>query len=222
MEGMAMDMTGMAGMQPMPWTPAYALSVFVMWAIMMVAMMLPTALPMILLYARVAGQRQAAPAFSPTFVFVGAYVAVWIGFSVLAAGMQWVLTEAGLVSDAMRFDGRIAGGGLLIAAGLYQLTPLKRICLTHCRSPLEFLISHWRQGYGGALGMGLHHGVYCVGCCWFVMALLFVGGVMNLAWVVAIAAFVLAEKLLPFGQRVGLIAGIIAIAAGGYFIAAAA
>jgi predicted metal-binding membrane protein len=120
----------------------------------------------------------------------------------------------------MRFGNRVPGGVLLIGAGLYQLTPLKRLCLAKCRAPLQFLMTQWRPGYRGALGMGLRHGAYCVGCCWFVMALLFVGGVMNLVWVVAIAAFVLAEKLLPFGRRVGQIAGIGAIAAGVYFIAA--
>jgi predicted metal-binding membrane protein len=120
----------------------------------------------------------------------------------------------------MRFDDRLPGGILLIGAGLYQLTPLKRICLVHCRSPVEFLMHHWRAGYAGAFGMGLHHGAYCVGCCWFAMALLFVGGVMNLAWVAAIAAFVLAEKVLPFGQRVGQVAGVVAMVAGLSFIAA--
>lgn len=220
MAGMTMDMPGME-MEPAPWTPAYAFSVFLMWAIMMVAMMLPSALPMILLYARVAGQREAAGALPPTFVFVGAYVAVWVAFSAIAAGAQWALTSIGMVNDAMRFGDRLPGGLLLIAAGLYQLTPLKRVCLSHCRSPFEFLTLHWRAGYRGALGMGLHHGAYCVGCCWFVMALLFVGGVMNLAWVAAIAAFVLAEKVLPVGPRVSQVAGVVAILAGGLFVASA-
>jgi predicted metal-binding membrane protein len=223
MDGMAMDMPGMdmPGMEmgPMPWTPAYAFSVFLMWAIMMVAMMLPSALPMILLYARVAGQREAAGALPPTFVFVGAYVAVWAVFSAVAAGAQWALTSTGMVNDAMRFGDRLPGGLLLIGAGLYQLTPLKRVCLSHCRSPFSFLSQHWRPGYRGALGMGVHHGVHCVGCCWFVMALLFVGGVMNLAWVAAIAAFVLVEKVLPFGPRVSQVAGVVAILAGGAFVA---
>ena len=218
MSGMPMDMPGM-DMGPAPWTPAYAFSVFLMWAIMMVAMMLPTALPMILLYARVAAQRETATALPPTFVFVAGYVAVWTAFSALAAGTQWGLTTLGVVNDAMRFDGRLAGGMLLIGAGAYQLTPLKRICLTHCRTPFEFLTLHWRPGTRGALGMGLNHGAYCVGCCWFVMALLFVGGVMHLGWVAAIAAFVLAEKVLPFGQRVGQAAGVVAMLAGLLFVA---
>jgi predicted metal-binding membrane protein len=217
MDATSMDMPGMA-MGSNAWTPAYAFSVFLMWAVMMVAMMLPSALPMILLYARVAGQRESAGGLPPTFVFVGAYVAVWTVFSALAAGAQWALTSVGIVNEAMRFDNRLPGGVLFIAAGLYQLTPLKRVCLAHCRSPFEFLTHHWRPGYRGALGMGLHHGAHCVGCCWFVMALLFVGGVMNLAWVAAIAAFVLAEKALPFGPRVGQLAGVVAILAGGYLV----
>jgi predicted metal-binding membrane protein len=218
MAGMPMDMPGM-DMRPTAWTPAYALSVLLMWAIMMVAMMLPTALPMILLYARVAGQRGTPGTLPPTFVFIGAYVAVWTAFSALAAGAQWALTTVGVVNEAMRFDERLPGGLLLVAAGLYQLTPLKRVCLAHCRSPFELVTQHWRPGYRGALGMGLHHGAYCVGCCWFVMALLFVGGVMNLAWVAAIAAFVLAEKVLPFGARVGRLAGVAAVLAGALFVA---
>ena len=223
---MAMDGTSMAGMDmpgmgAMPWTPTYALSVFVMWTIMMVAMMLPPAAPMILLYARVAQGRPTKGLFSPTVAFVGAYIAVWASFSALAAATQWWLSTIGLVSDAMRFSERAPGGILLIAAGLYQLTPLKRLCLANCRTPLTFLTLHWRPGLQGALSMGLRHGAYCVGCCWFVMALLFVGGVMNLAWVVAIAAFVLAEKVLPFGEGVGTTAGVLAIVTGVYFLAGA-
>ena len=218
MDGMPMDMPGMET-TPTPWSPAYVFSVFLMWTIMMVAMMLPTALPMILLYARVAGQRGASGVLPPTFVFVSAYIAVWTAFSMVAAGAQWALTTVGVLNEAIRFDDRLPGGFLLIAAGLYQVTPLKRVCLAHCRGPVEFLTLHWRPGYRGALGMGLRHGAHCVGCCWFVMALLFVGGVMNLAWVAAIAAFVLAEKVLPLGARVGQAAGMVAIATGGLFVA---
>lgn len=174
---------------------------------------------MILLYARSSGQSGSAGTLPPTFLFAGAYVAVWTAFSALAAGAQWGLTTVGLVNDAMRFDDRLPGGLLLVAAGLYQLTPLKRVCLAHCRSPLDFLALHGRSGYGGALSLGLHHGAYCVGCCWFVMGLLFVGGVMNLAWVAAVAAFVLAEKVLPFGARVGQLAGLAAVLVGGLLVA---
>lgn len=145
---------------------------------------------------------------------------MWTAFSALAAAAQWSLTAIGLVGDAMRLADRAVGGALFVAAGLYQLTPLKRICLANCRTPLAFLTLQWRPGFRGALSMGLRHGAYCVGCCCFVMALLFAGGVMNLAWVVAIAALVLAEKVLPFGERVGMAAGALALATGAYFIAA--
>ena len=216
-----MDMPGMGmDLGPPSWTPAYAFSVFLMWTIMMVAMMLPSAAPMMLLYARVSVTRAERVGLSPTAVFVGAYVALWTAFSALAAATQWWLTTIGVVSDAMRIESRLVGGILLIAAGLYQLTPLKRLCLANCRTPFTFLTLHWRPGLAGALRMGLRHGAYCVGCCWFVMALLFVGGVMNLAWVVAIAAFVLAEKVLPFGELVGVGAGTLSLVAGGWLMLA--
>lgn len=213
MEGMPM-----AGMTPTSWTPAYGLSVFLMWAIMMVAMMLPSAAPMMLLYARVARGSAPSAGLPSTFVFISAYVAVWTAFSLLATAAQWGLSMWGLLDPPMRFSGAMPGGILLIGAGLYQLTPLKRICLSHCRAPLTFLTLHWRPGLRGAVGMGLHHGAACVGCCWFVMTLLFVGGLMNLAWVVVLAAFVLAEKLLPFGERVRVGSGVLAAVAGAYLI----
>lgn len=200
-------------MTAMGWTPAYAFSVFLMWAIMMVAMMLPSAAPMILLHARAAQGRGA-----PTLAFAGAYLAVWTGFSAVATATQWLLTESGVLSETMRLHDRTLAAALFAAAGLYQLTPLKRICLSHCRTPLTYLIQHWRPHISGAIRMGLGHGAYCVGCCWFVMALLFVGGVMNLAWVVALAAFVMAERLLPFGERVGQIAGAVGLAAALYLV----
>ncbi len=218
MGGDGMDsMPSMGGMTAStPWTPAYAFSVFLMWSIMMVAMMLPSAAPMILLYARVAGNQGTAATLPPTFVFAGAYVAAWMLFSALATTAQWAMTASGLLTDAIRLNSQVLGGALLISAGLFQLTPLKRICLAHCRAPIAFLTQHWRPGFWGALRMGVHHGTYCIGCCWFIMALLFVGGVMNLIWVVAIAAFVMVEKLLPAGERIGQAAGILAVAIGGY------
>lgn len=196
------------------WTPAYALSVFVMWTIMMLAMMLPSAAPMILLHARAAQGRGAA-----TLAFAGAYLAVWTGFSLGATAAQWLLTESGALGETMQLHDRTFAAALLAAAGLYQLTPLKRICLSQCRAPLSYLMQNWRPHVSGAIRMGLAHGAYCVGCCWFVMALLFVGGVMNLGWVVALAAFVMAERLLPFGERVGQVAGVAALAAALYIIA---
>ena len=212
----SMTMTQAGGMDAMPgWSASYAVSVFLMWTVMMVAMMLPSAAPMILLYARVARHAQAGAALAPSASFAGVYVAVWTAFSLAATLAQWLLTQVGVVSDAtMALGDARVGGALLIAAGLYQLTPLKRMCLAHCRSPLSILTTHWRPGISGAVRLGLAHGGYCLGCCWLIMALLFVGGVMNLVWVVALAAIVLAEKVLPYGERVGQGAGALALFAG--------
>ena len=206
------------------WSPGYAFMVFVMWAIMMVAMMLPSAMPMILLYAKVASQPHGNESvLAPAFVFAGTYLLLWTGFSAAATLLQWGLSETGLISGATMAigDARVAGG-LLIAAGLYQLTPLKQVCLRNCRSPFSFLTSHWRPGYAGAIRLGLVHGLYCLGCCWMIMVLLFAGGVMNVAWVAVLAAVVLVEKVFPFGERIGQGAGVVAVAVGvvmmsGYF-----
>ena len=218
-------MDSMAGMQASAqsaiWTPSYALMVFAMWAIMMVAMMLPSATPMILLYARVAGQPNAGSTLVPTTVFAGTYLALWTMFALIATTVQWMLSQLQFLSDATMTvgNGRI-GGALLIAAGLYQLTPLKRICLENCRSPFSFLTTHWRPGLRGAINLGVRHGAYCIGCCWLLMALLFFGGVMNLVWVAAIAAVVLIEKAAPAGRRIGQVAGAVAILAGAGLILA--
>ena len=139
---------------------------------------------------------------------------MWSGFSILAGLVQWVLHEAALLSPMMSAASPQLGGAILIAAGAYQLTPVKGACLTHCRSPLGFLIGHWRDGLSGALQMGLHHGVFCLGCCWALMCVLFVVGVMNLFWVAAITAFVLLEKVGPAGVWVARIAGVAMIAIG--------
>ncbi len=226
MDMSSMDMSSMEGMEmgaaAMPWTPSYAAMVFAMWAIMMVAMMLPSAAPMILLYARVAGQTPSeGTTLAPTIVFAGTYVAVWTLFSLVATLVQWALSGAQLLSDTtMALGNARIGGALLVVAGLYQLTPLKQLCLANCRSPFSFLMAHWRTGYAGAIRLGLIHGAYCIGCCWLLMALLFFGGVMNLAWVAALAGVVLIEKIMPVGDRVGQIAGVLAMLAGGGFLIA--
>ena len=199
--------TGMDGMPGMGWSTAYAFSMFVMWTIMMVAMMLPSAAPMILLHARTAKDDKFA-----TAAFAAAYIAVWTAFSAVATVAQWMLSEVGWLDDAMRLQSRSLAAVLLAGAGLYQLTPLKQFCLRHCRSPVAYLVHHWRPGTYGAVSMGLTHGAYCVGCCWFIMALLFVGGVMNLAWILVLTVFVLAERLFPFGDLVGKAAGAVALA----------
>ncbi len=216
------EAAGMAGMAdammaagPKPWTAAEFALTFMMWSVMMVAMMTPSAAPMILLYALVARrQREQGGAAASTGVFTAGYLAVWSAFSLAATGLQWGLEQAALLSPAMAGISPLLGGALLAGAGVYQFTPLKQACLAHCRSPIQFLAHGWRPGAGGAIRMGIRHGAFCVGCCWVLMALLFVGGVMNLLWVAAIAGFVLIEKLAPFGVATGRITGALLILAG--------
>lgn len=210
-----MDMAGMAMPQVHRWGPVDLLLVFVMWAVMMVAMMTPAAAPMILTFATIYRRRseQERPVVS-TGIFLLGYVAVWTAYAAPAALGQWGLHEVGLLSPAMANTNALLGGGLLIAAGVFQWTPLKRACLAHCRSPLSFLMTEWREGRAGAFVMGLRHGAYCVGCCWILMALLFVAGVMNLLWVATIAVFVLAEKIVPRGEAISRLAGAVLLVAG--------
>ncbi len=214
---MAADMGGgaMAALQPKPWGALDFLLMFLMWAIMMVAMMLPGATPVILLFAALnRKQRERGHPFAPLGAFVAGYIAVWSAFSMGATLLQWGLERVALLSPMMVSTGPVLGGGLLVVAGVYQWTPLKHACLKHCRSPLHFLSRGLRKGAGGAMVMGLEHGAFCVGCCWFLMGLLFVGGVMNLLWVAAIAAFVLFEKVLPHGVLAGRLSGALLVLAG--------
>jgi len=210
----------MAGMETMsghlvPWTGADFAFTVAMWAIMMVGMMLPSAAPVILLFAAVNRKRREQGGVAvPTAIFAAGYLLVWGGFSVGAALAQWGLHAAALLSPALATTSPVAGGAFLVAAGVYQLTPLKEVCLAHCRSPLGFFMTEWRDGAAGALRMGLRHGSYCLGCCWLLMGLLFVTGVMNLLGVAAIAAFVLVEKVAPAGHLVGRVASWGLIAAG--------
>jgi len=197
------------------WTPAYAIAMFVMWAVMMVGMMLPGAAPAILLYGLlVRRQAERGRALAPVALFASGYLIAWTAFSVAATAAQWGLYETGLLTPMLRTGSRWIAGGLLIAAGLYQWTPWKRACLDHCRAPMEFLSRSLRPGAAGALRAGVHHGLYCIGCCWVLMLILFVGGVMNLALVAALAGFVLVEKALPAGRAAGLVAGGAALIAG--------
>jgi predicted metal-binding membrane protein len=216
-----MDMRGgqMMAMRP-EWTPGYAVLVFVMWAVMMLAMMLPSAAPVTLLIATIARQRGTASASTALFVF--GYLAVWLTFAVAATALQWVLDRAGMLSDTMALGNTIFAGGVLIAAGAYQWTPLKGACLRHCRSPLEFLLFHWRDGAIGAVRSGIGHGLFCLGCCWMLMGLLFVGGIMSLAWIAGIALLVLIEKTLPWGGRIGRVTGAVLVAWGAMALVAAA
>lgn len=187
---------------------------FLMWAVMMVAMMLPAATPAVLLHAAAARQRQAAGRVTRTGLFVLGYLAAWTLFSVGATGLQWLLHDLALLTGAMAVESRLIAGLVLIGTGLYQWSPLKYACLRHCQSPLGFFMSHWRDGCVGAARMGFEHGLYCVGCCWLLMLILFLVGVMNMAWVAAIAIYVLAEKLLPLGRRLAQASGAIAIGVG--------
>lgn len=209
------EMADMAVASPTSWGLADVLSLFVMWAVMMVAMMVPSAMPMTLAFLGVSQRRRTAgrPAV-PTCIFVLGYVGIWTVYSAAAALAQWGLHEAALISADMVVTSAWINGGLLVAAGVFQWTPLKRACLTGCRSPLAFLMGEWREGPWGAFRMGLRHGSYCVGCCWILMALLFVTGVMNLLWVAVIAAFVLLEKVVPRGALVGHVAGAALVGAG--------
>ena len=223
---------GVAALTPMPTMPdmpgasqipapstgpgAFALAAL-MWWTMMIGMMLPSAAPMILLFGNV--QRRQLATEHPRLrvaLFTAGYLAMWAAFSALAAAAQLALASGELVTTV---DLRVTAwlGAVLVAlAGLYQLTPLKNACLRRCRSPAEFLASHWRRGSAGAVRMGLEHGLYCVGCCWLLMGLLFVVGVMNLLWVAAIALFVVVEKLLPHGETTARISGIALLAFAGY------
>jgi predicted metal-binding membrane protein len=212
--GRMVDLPGM-GPALTAWTTTDVLFTLSMWAAMMVAMMLPAAAPMIMLFAAVNRRRRSELGVAvPTGIFVLGHLLVWTAFSVGATLAQWGLHTRALLSPAMATTSPLVGGALLMAAGVYQLTSLKTRCLTHCRSPLGFLMTAWREGGGGALRMGLHHGVYCLGCCWVLMALLFVTGVMNLLWVAVITAFVLVEKVGPDGVVMGRLAGLLMILAG--------
>jgi len=213
----AMPGVSMPGMHP--WAALDLLLLFLMWATMMVAMMLPSAAPMILLVATIHRRRRerASPA-APTAVFAAGYLVVWIGFSAAAALTQVVLHRAALLSPGMASTSPIFGGVVLIAAGAYQWLPAKSACLSRCRSPLGFLGSEWREGSAGAVVMGLRHGLFCLGCCWALMALLFVAGVMNLLWVAAIAGLVLVEKVTRAGPWVGKLAGLVLVAWGAWML----
>lgn len=224
MEDMPMAEMSMEHMSmPMAWGLLELTLLFAMWAVMMVAMMLPSATPMILTFFTVNRRRQSANRQTvPTYVFVAGYLVVWSAYSLAATALQWFFHNQALLSPTMVINGANLSGLVLVIAGIFQLTPLKHACLQHCRSPLTFLMSEWRDGYRGAFVMGLRHGSYCVGCCWALMLLLFVAGVMNLLAVALIAVFVLLEKLLPRGELVASATGLILIIVGLAVIAVAA
>ena len=217
-----MDMMG-SEMTMMPmmrlWSVGDFVLMYVMWAVMMVAMMVPSAAPMVLIFAAVyRKRREQSGAFVPTGVFLAGYLVVWSAFSLAAVLSQYGLQRAALVSPMMETTAPWLGAALLAAAGAFQFMPLKEACLAKCRTPIGFIMTEWREGSRGAFVMGLRHGAYCTGCCWALMALLFVGGVMNLLWVAFLAVFVLVEKVLPAGGLLGKAGGIIMIAWGAWMV----
>lgn len=190
-----------------PWTAADFLFTFAMWAVMMAGMMAPSAAPVLLLFAASRRSRGSRSASLATLIFGLGYLAVWISFSAGAALAQWILHDAAMLSAGMAASSSRLAAAILIGAGIYQLTPWKTRCLTHCRSPLAFLMTNWKDGKLGAFQMGIRHGIYCLGCCWALMGVLFVVGVMNLVWVAALTVFVLIEKVGPAGAIVTRVAG---------------
>lgn len=214
---MAADMYGpMTGssewMMTTRWDARHLLLLWAMWAVMMAAMMLPSAMPVLLLYSTVAGRRQMPHGALNVYAMAGGYLLVWALFSVGATLLQRLLSRVLLLTPMMEMATPAASASVLLAAGVYQLTPFKWACLSACRSPLSFVMRSWRPGMAGAARMGVEHGAYCLGCCWALMLLLFVGGVMNLYVIGGLTAVVLIEKLAPYGRHVSRVLGVVLIA----------
>lgn len=212
MSGFRMIPAGTALMMPTtaPWTATEFAFVFAMWAVMMVGMMTPSATPMILIYARVGRQAaQQGKPFAASSWFAGGYLLAWVGIALVATFAQWALERGSWLTPKMAAASGVLSGIVLIVAGLYQWTPLKDACLRQCRTPLQFIQHHggFRPDAFGSLALGAHHGAYCVGCCWVLMAILFVGGVMNVLWIVAVTIFVLVEKMVPVGRVISRLTG---------------
>jgi len=198
------------------WSVSYYLLMLAMWWVMMVAMMLPSAASMILLFGAInAKRRERVDGNVSTAIFAAGYLVAWGAFSAVATTAQWAFTELALLTPMMSSASLPFGAALLMAAGIYQLTPLKYACLQHCRTPIHYLSQRWRTGRASAFQMGLGHGVFCLGCCWVLMGLLFYGGVMNLWWIAGLMLYVLIEKLLPAGHWVGRISGVALVLWGG-------
>jgi predicted metal-binding membrane protein len=211
-------MTGAsAWMMTLRWDVHHALLLWLMWAVMMAGMMLPSASPMLLMFGLAARRRASgASAGGEIYALALGYLAVWTLFSAAVTTVQLILSMRLAISPMMTLTSRRAGAALLVVAGLYQITPVKHACLQGCQSPLAFLTHHWRTGIGGAFRMGFDHGVYCLGCCWALMLMLFVGGVMNLTVIAALTAFVAFEKLGPFGTQTARVSGVLLVGLGGW------
>jgi predicted metal-binding membrane protein len=200
-------------MKQTQWDIGYAFAMFAMWWVMMAAMMLPSALPMILLFNSL---HQKTGMKNPMVVtaFVAAYLLIWGGFSAIATSCQWLLVQHDLIATMKPVNSTLLGVGLLMSAGIWQLSPWKETCLNHCRAPIQFLSENWQAGTMGALQMGLKHGLFCLGCCWMLMALLFYGGIMNLLWIIGLAIFILIEKVSPVNIHFSRYSGMLLIAWG--------
>jgi predicted metal-binding membrane protein len=214
-------MTGAsAWMMTLRWDARHVLLLWLMWAVMMAGMMLPSASPMLVMFGLAARRRASGrPAGTEIYALAAGYLVVWAPFSVAATATQLILSTRLAISPMMTLTSPRAGAALLVVAGIYQITPLKHACLQRCQSPLAFLMHNWRAGIGGAFRMGIDHGVYCLGCCWALMLLLFVGGVMNLTVIAALTAFVAFEKLSPFGVHAARVSGVLLVGLGAWMLA---
>jgi len=214
------EMSGAAAwMMVDTWDLRYFTLIFAMWAAMMLGMMLPSAAPTLLLYGMSIRGSAAQDTVRRVYAFAAGYLLVWSAFSLGATTLQWALSRAALLTPMMESASTRLGAALLIVAGAYQWTPLKQSCLSQCRAPVSFITQNWKPGVSGALRMGVEHGLDCLGCCWVLMLLLFVGGVMNLTWIAAITIFVLIEKLAPLGAQSGRLSGLLLVAAGAWTLA---
>ena len=214
-------MAGMGMTTGASWRPAELGLTFTMWSVMMLGMMGTTAAPVLLLFAASHARRGARGVPAIVLLFGLGYLTIWLGFSAGATLAQWALHHAALLSPTMAVTSPRVAGALFAAAGIYQLTPVKNACLEHCQSPMGFLMSHWREGVGGAFRMGFRHGVYCLGCCWALMAVLFAVGVMNLIGVAVLTVFILAERIGRGGVVVSRAGGVAMVALGIYLVAVA-
>jgi predicted metal-binding membrane protein len=216
-----MNMDAMFFAMPMSakWTATDFVLLFLMWFVMMVAMMMPSVAPLILIFAGINRQRrQVQNPFVPTGYLLSGYFSVWLIFSLLATVLQWLMQHLSLLNPDMIITSKIVGGIILIAAGLFQFTTLKQRCLYNCQTPIKFIHKHWQEGRAGAFRMGVKNGLFCLGCCWILMILLFVSGIMNLLWIAIIAGFVFAEKIFSGTKLVSYISGVALIIYGAFVL----
>ena len=221
MSGADMYASGMMSPVFAQWTGEHFITMLAMWTVMMIGMMTPAAAPMILLYAQLGRRSAATQPFASALWFAGGYLMAWAGFSLLATVMQWSLEQLALLSPMMTSTSHVFAGMLLISAGVYQWLPIKHSCLARCRAPLSFVMAHggFQPAAAGSVRLGLQHGLYCIGCCWALMALLFAGGVMNLLWIAALMVFVLLEKLVPGARYFSRASGLAAVGLGAWYLA---